>query len=298
MAETHSFTVEEVSGRLDTYLAGRLPEMSRSYIQKLISDGYVSVNGKPTKSGYKADTGDEIIVNEPPPQPSPLQPEDIPLNIVFENDDLLVIDKPAGMTVHPAPGSQSHTLVNALLARFQDLPTGGDMLRPGIVHRLDKDTSGLIIVARNRKALNNLAAQFKSRPVTKVYTALVRGHLTPDSGFIDAPIGRDPHNRKRMAVVDEGRPARTQYRVRKFVGDCSLLEIRLETGRTHQIRVHLAAIGYPVVGDVTYGVKSRFVARQFLHAGKLGFHLPSSNKYVEFESPLPPDLERALAAIA
>jgi 23S rRNA pseudouridine1911/1915/1917 synthase len=298
MEKTHSFTAESAAGRLDTYLAGRLPQMSRSYIQKLIGGGHVSVNGKPTKSGYQVAAGDGIVVDIPPPEPGPLQAEDIPLNIVYQDDDLLVIDKPAGMTVHPAPGSRSHTLVNALLSRFKDLPAGGDMLRPGIVHRLDKDTSGLIIVARNRAALNKLAAQFKSRSVTKTYIALVRGHLTPDSGFIDAPIGRDPQNRKRMAVVDSGRPARTQYRVKKYVGDCSLLEIRLETGRTHQIRVHLAAIGYPVVGDATYGVKSPHLSRQFLHASKLGFRLPSNNKYVEFESPLPDDLEQALATIA
>jgi len=298
MAKTHSFTAESAAGRLDTYLASRLPEMSRSYIQKLIGDGHVSVNGRPSKSGYQVAAGDDIVVNIPPPEPSPLQPEDIPLNVVYQDDDLLVIDKPAGMTVHPAPGSQSHTLVNALLARFKDLPSGGDMLRPGIVHRLDKDTSGLIIVARNRRALNKLAAQFKSRSVTKVYTALVKGHLTPESGFIDAPIGRDPQNRQRMAVVDGGRPARTGYRVKKYIGDCSLLEITLETGRTHQIRVHLAAIGYPVVGDATYGVRSPHLSRQFLHASRLGFRLPSSNEYVEFDSPLPEDLAQALDAIA
>ena len=298
MEKTHRFTADESGSRLDTFVSGRLPELSRTYTQKLIADGYVTVNERAAKASYKVNAGDRLAVTIPPPTPSTLVAEDIPLNIVYEDKDLLVIDKPAGLTVHPAPGSPSHTLVNALLSRFTDLPTGDDLARPGIVHRLDKDTSGLMLVARNRIALNKLASQFKARSVVKAYLVLVRGHLSPESGFIDAPIGRDPRHRKRMVVVNEGRQARTEYQVIKYTGDCTLLEARLETGRTHQIRVHLSAIGYPVVGDTTYGVKSPLLSRQFVHACRLGFRLPSSGQYVEFESELPPDLEQALAKIA
>jgi 23S rRNA pseudouridine1911/1915/1917 synthase len=298
MEKTLRFTADGSGNRLDTFVSGRLPELSRTYIQKLIADGCITVNGQVVKASHKVNSGDCIAVTVPPPTSSTLAAEDIPLNVIYEDEDLLVIDKPADLTVHPAPGSPNHTLVNALLARFKDLPTGDDLVRPGIVHRLDKDTSGLMLVAKNRTALNKLASQFKARSVTKAYQVLVRGHLTPEGGFIDAPIGRDPRHRKRMAVVNGGRQARTEYRVVKYIGDCSLLEVRLETGRTHQIRVHLSAIGYPVVGDTTYGVKSPLLWRQFVHACRLGFKLPSSGKYVEFESELPPDLRQALEKIA
>ena len=298
MEKTYRFTADESGSRLDTFVSGRLSELSRTYIQKLIADGYITVNERAVKASYKISDGDCVAVTIPPPTPSTLEAEDIPLNIVYEDEDLLVIDKPAGLTVHPAPGSPSHTLVNALLARFTDLPTGDDLVRPGIVHRLDKDTSGLMLVAKNRIALNKLANQFKARSVIKAYLVLVRGHLSPERGFIDAPIGRDPSHRKRMAVVNEGRQARTEYQVIKYTGDCTLLEVRLETGRTHQIRVHLSAIGYPVVGDTTYGAKSPLLPRQFVHACRLGFILPSSGQYVEFKSELPPDLEQALERVA
>jgi len=299
MEKTYRFTADGSGSRLDTFISGRLPELSRTYIQKLIADGYITVNERVAKASRKVSAGDRLAVTIPPLTPSTLSAEDIPLTIVYEDKDLLVIDKPAGLTVHPAPGSPSHTLVNALLARFTDLPAGSDdLLRPGIVHRLDKDTSGLMLVARNRVALDKLAGQFKARSVTKAYLVLVKGHLSPESGFIDAPIGRDPRHRKRMAVVNGGRQARTEYQVIKYVGDYTLLEVRLETGRTHQIRVHLLAIGYPVVGDATYGLKSPLLSRQFVHACRLGFRLPSSGQYVEFGSHLPPDLEQALERIA
>ena len=298
MEKTYRFTADKSGSRLDIFVSGRLPELSRTYIQKLIADGYITVNNRAVKASYKVSAGDRLTVTIPPPIPTTLAAEDIPLNIVYEDEDLLVIDKPAGLTVHPAPGSTSHTLVNALLARFTDLPTGDDLVRPGIVHRLDKGTSGLMLVAKNRVALNKLASQFKARSVAKAYLVLVKGHLSPESGFIDAPIGRDPRNRKRMAVVNEGRQARTGYQVIKYTGDCTLLEVRLETGRTHQIRVHLSAIGYPVVGDTTYGAKSPFLSRQFVHACRLGLRLPSSGQYVEFKSELPTDLEQALEKIA
>lgn len=233
----------------------------------------------------------------PPPPLSSLSPEAIPLDILYEDDDLLVVDKPAGLTVHPAPGHPSHTLVNAILSHLPELADIGDSLRPGIVHRLDKDASGIMVVAKNNTAQLNLIDQFKAHSVAKTYLVLVKGQLTPESGIIEAPIGRDPRNRKRMAVVTEGKEARTRYNVVRYIANYTLLEVRTETGRTHQIRVHLAAIGYPVVGDNVYGAKSAFLSRQFLHACRLGFNLPSSGEYVEFTSELPPDLAQALKDI-
>jgi 23S rRNA pseudouridine1911/1915/1917 synthase len=297
MDKVYKFIADQSGSRLDRFVSEKLPELSRTYAQKLIADGCITVNNRVAKASQRLNAGDRLTVNLPPPIASTLKPENIPLDVLYEDKDLLLIDKPAGLTVHPAPGNPDHTLVNAVLARLPELPDSGDRLRPGIVHRLDKDTSGLVLVAKNRLALSKLTDQFKTRSVLKVYLVLVRGHLSPESGFIDAPIGRDPGNRKRMAVVDSGREARTEYRVIKYAGDCTLLEVMPETGRTHQIRVHLSAIGYPVVGDKTYGVKSPFLSRQFVHAHRLGFRLPSSDEYVEFESKLPPDLEQALEKI-
>ena len=199
--------------------------------------------------------------------------------------------------MHPAPGHPEHTLVNAILAYLEVAPDTGDPLRPGIVHRLDMDTSGVMLVARNRRARENLVEQFKSRSVVKLYLVLVKGHLTPERGVIEAPIGRDPLQRQRMAIVETGREARTRYKVVKYLDKHTLLDVSPETGRTHQIRVHLVAIGFPVVGDKVYGVKSPHLSRQFLHASRLSFKLPSTGEYVEFESPLPEDLERALKEI-
>jgi 23S rRNA pseudouridine1911/1915/1917 synthase len=288
----------ETSGvRLDRFISESCPELSRTRAQKLIADGFITVNGATVKAGQKLVAGDKVAVVIPPEPPSPLSPEAIPLDIIYEDNDLLVVDKPAGMAVHPAPGHPGHTLVNAVLARLTDLPDEDGNLRPGIVHRLDKDTSGIILVAKNRVAQADLAAQFKSRTVSKTYLVLIRGRLTPENGIIEAAIGRDPKNRQRMAVVTRGQEARTAYRVIRYVGGYSLLEIKPETGRTHQIRVHLAAIGYPVAGDATYGVKVPGLARQFLHASHLGLRLPSSGEYLEFESPLPPDLEGALETL-
>ena len=290
--------VEEPGVRLDRYVAEKCPQLSRTQAQKLVADGYITVNGRVAKAGAKLHVGDRVNITLPPPPPSPLAPEAIPLNIIYEDDDLLVVDKPAGLPIHPAPGHYSHTLVNAILAYLPHLPEGDESLRPGIVHRLDKDVSGVMVVAKNSAAQAKLINQFKSRTVVKAYLALVKGHLTPDEGVIEAPIGRDPRNRKRMAVVAEGKEARTQYSVIKHVGDCTLVEVRPETGRTHQIRVHLSAIGYPVVGDRAYGVKSPYLSRPFLHACRLGFKLPSTGEYAEFTSNLPPDLEQALENIA
>ena len=297
MDKSYSLTADEGDTRLDKYVCARVPELSRTRVQKLIAAGNITVNGQPAKPGLRLNPGDRIDIDIPPAPPRELKPEAIPLKIIYEDDDLLVVDKPAGLTVHPAPGHPAHTLVNAILAHFPHLADIGDSLRPGVVHRLDKDTSGVMLVAKNQAAQADLARQFKSHSVTKAYLALVKGRLEPENGIIEADIGRDPHNRKKMAVVAAGREARTEYRVIKYIGGYTLLEIMPETGRTHQIRVHLAAIGFPVVGDKVYGVESPHLSRQFLHASRLGFKLPSSGEYVEFESKLPPDLEKALEAI-
>jgi 23S rRNA pseudouridine1911/1915/1917 synthase len=297
MTGRYDFIADSPGVRLDKFVGDRCPELSRTHAQKLIAAGSITVNGRPARPSLKLAVGDRVAVSIPPESPFPLSPEAIPLKIVYEDSDLLVVDKPAGLPVHPAPGHPAHTLVNAVLAHLPALAEGDASLRPGIVHRLDKDTSGLIIVAKNRPAHENLSDQFKSRSVSKSYTVLVKGKLAPTSGIIEAAIGRDPRNRQRMAVVSKGREARTEYRVLKYLGDFTLLEIRPQTGRTHQIRVHLAAIGFPVLGDATYGVTSPRLSRQFLHASRLGFSLPSTGRYVEFTSPLPPDLEQALKEI-
>ena len=294
-SKTYHLSAGITGVRLDRFVADKCPELTRTHVQRLIAEGFITVNGREAKSSLRLDSGDRVDVIVPPAPPSPLTPEAIPLSIVYEDEDLLVVDKPPGLTVHPAPGHPDHTLINAILSHVPHLARMGDSLRPGIVHRLDKDTSGLMLVAKNQVAQMNLIEQFRARSVVKEYLVLVKGHLTPEKGIIDAAIGRDARNRKRMAVVKEGRPARTQYQVIKYINDYTLLEILPETGRTHQIRVHLAAIGYPVVGDAVYGVKSPYLSRQFLHACRLGFRLPSSGEYVEFKSELPSDLEKALA---
>ena len=298
MDKVYSFIVDKPGVRLDKYVCDKLVELSRTRIQRLIADGYITVNDRMAKVGLRLNIGDRLRVIIPPAPPSPLTPEAMPLSILYEDDDLLVIDKPAGLTVHPAPGHPSHTLVNAIISHFPHLASISDSLRPGIVHRLDKDTSGVMVVAKNSLAQAKLVEQFKACLVTKAYLVLVKGRLTPENGIIEAPIGRDPRNRKRMAVVAGGRQARTDYRVVKYIGDYTLVEARPETGRTHQIRVHFSAIGYPVVGDKVYGVKSAYLSRQFIHASRLGFKLPSAGEYMEFESELPSDLAQALKDIA
>jgi len=298
MDEIYSFVCDEGGIRLDKYVSRNCPELSRTQVQKLINDGYIRVNEVAAKPSLKLNTDDRVTVSIPPNPPSSLSPEDIPLTILYEDDDLIAIDKPAGLTVHPAPGHPSHTVVNAILAHFPHLTDIGDSLRPGIVHRLDKDTSGVMLVAKNNTSQTRLMEQFRAHSVRKVYQVLVRGHLTPDTGIIEAPIGRDPANRKRMAVVSQGREARTEYQVIKYLGNHTLLEVKPETGRTHQIRVHFAAIGHPVVADPVYGVKSPYLLRQFMHATRIGFRQPSTGEYIELESELPADLAQALESIA
>jgi 23S rRNA pseudouridine1911/1915/1917 synthase len=296
--QTIRLVVKESNLRLDKYISQACPEFTRSYIQKLIEEGYVVVSGRMGKASLKPKIGDEITIEVPPSSPTSLVPESIPLNIVYEDDDLIVIDKPSGITVHPAPGHPSHTLVNAILAHCPKLSAIDSSLRPGIVHRLDKDTSGLMVVAKNKAAQLKLAAQIKGRSILKRYLVLVRFHLSPEQGTIEAPIGRHPINRKKMAVVANGRGARTLYRVLRYMDDYTFVEATLETGRTHQIRVHFSAVGHPVVGDAVYGTKVLFLERQFVHACLLGFRLPSTGQYREFRSELPPDLEQALEYIS
>ena len=298
MDEVHSFVCDEGGIRLDRYASQKYPELSRTYIQKLIGGGYIRVNEHAAKPALKLNAGDRVTVSIPPTPPSSLLPEDIPLTILYEDEDLLAIDKPPGLTVHPAPGHPSHTVVNAILAHFPHLTDISDSLRPGIVHRLDKDTSGVMLVAKNSRAQTRLMEQFRAHSVLKVYLVLVKGHLTPDTGIIEASIGRDPANRQRMAVVSQGREARTEYQVIKYLGNHTLLEVKPETGRTHQIRVHFAAIGYPVVADPVYGVKSAHLSRQFMHACRIGFKQPSTGEYIELESELPADLAQALESLA
>jgi len=296
---TLELTADRGGERLDTFIARRCPELSRSHARRLIDEGLVSVNGRQAKPSERVTAGLSVNVTIPPPETITLVPEAIPLTIIYQDGDIIVLDKPAGLTVHPAPGHPSGTLVNALLAACPDLRGIAGTLRPGIVHRLDKDTSGLMVVAKNDRAQRALQRQLKDRDVRKTYLALVRGVPAPREGTIAAPIGRHPKNRKKMAVVADGREATTRYRVREEIagGQYSLLEVEPVTGRTHQIRVHLAAVGHPVVGDATYGRPSAAVGRQFLHAHKLAFGMPLGGRTVEFESPLPADLREALSQL-
>jgi len=296
---TLELTADRGGERLDTFIARRCPELSRSHARRLIDEGLVSVNGRKVKPSERVAAGLSVSVTIPPPETITLVPEAIPLTIIYQDGDIIVLDKPAGLTVHPASGHPSGTLVNALLAACPDLRGIAGTRRPGIVHRLDKDTSGLMVVAKNDRAQRALQRQLKDRDVRKTYLALVRGVPAPREGTIAAPIGRHPKNRKKMAVVADGREATTRYRVREEIagGQYSLLEVEPVTGRTHQIRVHLAAVGHPVVGDATYGRPSAAVGRQFLHAHKLAFGMPLGGRTVEFESPLPADLREALSQL-
>jgi len=295
--ETLQFNTPIAGSRLDKYLAQVLPQFSRSYIKKLSHQSYILVNGQAAKASQKLNKTDQITVILPPPLTHP-SPESIPISVIYEDEDILVLDKPSGLITHPAPGHPNHTLVNAILAYCPTITTSGELTRAGIVHRLDKDTSGLIIIAKNDFSREELSIQFKNHTVKKGYLVLVKGKLSPRQGIIEAPIGRDPHHRKRMTITEGGKEASTKYTVREYLGSYTLIEVVPLTGRTHQIRVHLAAIGYPVVGDTVYGVKAPFLNRQFVHAYCLGFHLPSNNQYREFASPLPEDLKQALQYLA
>lgn len=296
--------------RLDAFLASQIEGWSRARLQKLIENEDVLVNRKVSKPAYKLREGDELEIELTAPPATDFAPENIPFDIVYEDDTLVVVNKPAGLVVHPAAGTPSGTLANALAYHFQQLPDRGSGVRPGIVHRLDRDTSGLLVVAKTDAALENLSDQFRDRTVFKSYVALVHGRVSPESGKIDQPLARDPSNRTRMAVVRGGRNALTLYRVRRSFDRFTLLDVELKTGRTHQIRVHLAWLKHPVVGDETYGggrdntiqdprlrAQVRHLNRQFLHAEKLAFTHPKTNELVEFETPLPSELADLLTAL-
>lgn len=299
MKQTVQIQVEQAASRLDRFLTDALPEFSRSQIQKLIRQGRVTLSQQIARPGMSLRPGDIITLNLPSPPPDKPQPQQIPLDIIFEDDNLIVINKPAGMVVHPGPGHSQGTLVNALLARYPELISSESDAprRPGIVHRLDRDTSGLIVVARTAPARRHLQRQFKDRRVEKTYLALADGQLPAPAGLIDVPLGRDPRHRQRFAARSDGKPARTRYRLVEAWGRFSLLEIGLETGRTHQIRVHLAWLDCPVVGDTVYGHRQNplGLSRQFLHAWRLGFSHPRTGQSIHFEASLPDDLQAVLA---
>jgi 23S rRNA pseudouridine1911/1915/1917 synthase len=306
----HRLIVEDADGsRLDAWIAAQLPELSRTRVAQLLADGRITVNGAPPKKSYRPEPGDVVDIVVPPAVQGHISPEDIALDIVYEDSDLLVVNKPAGLVVHPAPGHSTGTLVHALLHHIGDLSGIGGVLRPGIVHRLDKDTSGLMLVAKNDAAHRGLSAALKRREVRRIYHAAAWGHLAQDTIEVDAPIGRSGNDRRRMAIVPDGRPARTRFsRIARWPA-ADLLRAELETGRTHQIRVHLAHLGHPVVGDATYGANAtrgmsgstrawgldlaRRVKRQFLHAAELRFAHPLSGAAMQFSVPLPPDLAAA-----
>ena len=300
---------------MDQFLAGQPTGLTRSQLQRLIGDGLALVNGSGSKASSKVRRGDRITLTVPPPKPTEVVPQWMPLTVVYQDEHIAVIDKPAGLAVHPGPGHSDHTLVNALLAICPDIQGVGGEIRPGIVHRLDKDTSGLMVVAKTHQAHLDVSGQIKVRQVDKGYIALAVGKVEPAVGVIDEPIGRDQHNRKRMAVVPDGREARTRYRVLEYIMPSggvpmpsggvrmpsggvrlgySLLEVVLETGRTHQIRVHFSFLGHPLMGDGVYGRSSPLLDRQFLHANRLGFRHPATGEPVEFRSELPPELSSAL----
>ncbi len=292
MENKRSYKVEERAGlRIDRYLAEELPELSRSYIQKLIKDGGVSLSGKPLKANYKVNPGDVIELVLPPAVEPEIQPENLPLDILYEDKDVIFVNKPKDMVVHPSAGHTSGTLVNGLLYHCKGELSGiNGVMRPGIVHRIDKDTTGVLIVCKNDLAHNQIAEQLKEHSITRRYRAVVCGNLKADEGSVDAPVGRHPVDRKRMAVVSRGgKRAVTHYRVLERFGEYTYVECELETGRTHQIRVHMASIGHPLLGDEVYGRgKSSFrLQGQVLHAMILGVVHPSTGEYLEVEAPLP-----------
>ena len=291
---TRQFEVTTEEMRLDRFLAGQRVGLTRSQLHRIVVDGWVRLNGQPTKPSQRVRAGDWVSLTIPPPRSLDVIPQWMPLTVVHQDQHIVVIDKPAGLSVHPGPGHPDRTLVNALLARCPDIQGIGGAIRPGIVHRLDKDTSGLMVVAKTHAAHQALCEQLKARRVTKGYLALATGSVTPVEGQIDAPIARDPRERKRMAVVAGGRDSRTRYRVIERMGGHTLLEMYLETGRTHQIRVHLAYIGHPILGDTVYGKRDPVLGRHFLHAYHLGFQHPIGGAPVEFRSPLPDELARVL----
>ena len=282
-------TEENNGERIDKYLSTVIEGKTRSFIQGLIADKAVTVNGKIIKSNYKLKSNDEIVIILPEPIELDVKAENIDLNIVYEDEDVIVVNKPKGMVVHPAPGNYTGTLVNALLHHCDDLSGINGVIRPGIVHRIDKDTSGILVVAKNDNAHQKLAEQFKDHSIKREYYAIVEGRFKKEGGTIDAPLGRHHRDRLKYAVVKDGKRAVTHYEVLKVFNSCSLVKCTLETGRTHQIRVHMASIGHPLVGDLVYGHNKQKIKieGQALHAKTLGFIHPSTREYMEFNSELP-----------
>jgi 23S rRNA pseudouridine1911/1915/1917 synthase len=300
MAEREAaFGVELGGQRLDQAVAAQLSQLSRAQVQRLIKAGAVTVNGRTSKPSYLVAVGDQIVVRLPEEAETAVLPEPVPLDILYEDEHLLVVDKPAGMVVHPAYGHSSGTLVNALLAHAPQVANVGGLERAGVVHRLDRDTSGLLLVAKDEETRVGLQRQFKRRQIAKSYLALVEGRVTPREGVIEAPVGRDKRQRKRMAVVRSGREATTTYRVIEAFADHTLLEVRPHTGRTHQVRVHLAWLGYPLVGDEVYGLRRQRLlqGRHFLHAWRIAFTHPITGERMSFEAPLPRELDAVLARL-
>ncbi|MEY2575176.1 MAG: rRNA synthase [Verrucomicrobiota bacterium] len=296
---TLTVSSEQARQRLDRVLAEALPAFSRARLQTLIRDGFVSLNGKPPRPRDLVRTGDEVELREPELEKVEAQPEQIKLDVIFEDDDLLVLNKPAGIVMHPGAGHQAHTLVNALLAHCQNLSGIGGKERPGIVHRLDKETSGALVVAKNDATHRDLSSQFAARTMTKVYLALVAGILRKTSGVIDKAIARHPVHRQRMSIARrQGRSAKTEYRVLRSGEEISLVECILHSGRTHQIRVHLHHLGHPVLGDKLYGGKrAGDYPRQMLHAWKLAFRHPRNGEEMAFEAPVPRDFADAMLQV-
>ncbi|KRM51920.1 pseudouridine synthase, RluA family [Ligilactobacillus araffinosus DSM 20653] len=288
------YVITDQTGRIDKVLTTLEPEITRSQLKNLINDGHVTVNGQMVKPKYKVQSGDKISLVKPEPQLLELMPENIPLDIVYEDDDVIVVNKPQGMVVHPAPGHPDHTLVNALLYH-SPLSTINGTFRPGIVHRIDKDTSGLLMVAKNDLAHQSLAEQLRNKTNKREYLALVYGQIKEDAGTINAPLGRNPQDRKKQAVVKGGRHAVTHFKVMRRYDNFTLVKCILETGRTHQIRVHMKYIGHPLVGDPLYGPR-KVIGKdgQFLHAALLGFKHPRTGKELVFEAPLPENFQKML----
>lgn len=293
---------EDQQMRLDKYLAEQFPEQTRSYLQKLIKEGGVLVNGRSVKTGYQLSCGDEVSVNIPEPKELDVEPQKMELDIVYEDEDVILINKPKGMVVHPAPGHTKDTLVNGLLYHCQGNLSGiNGVARPGIVHRIDRDTTGILIVCKNDMAHNSIAAQLKEHSITRRYRALVHGNIKEDKGTVEGPIGRHPVDRKKMAINERnGKPAVTHYQVLKRFGNYTYIECVLETGRTHQIRVHMASIGHPLVGDEVYGpAKCPFkLEGQCLHAMVLGFVHPRTGEYMEFSAELPGYFQELLGKLS
>ena len=287
---------ESAGERIDSFLASVFDSHSRSYFQKLLKEGRVTVNGAPVKPSYETEPEDLVEIDFPEPEALSIEAENIPLDIVYEDSDVILINKPKGMVVHPAAGHFSGTMVNALLYHCKDLSGINGVMRPGIVHRIDRDTTGIVIACKNDAAHNAIAAQLKEHSIHRAYFAIVHGNLPYDEGTVDAPIGRHKTERKKMAVVPDGKPAVTHYRVLERFGQHTFIECRLETGRTHQIRVHMAHIGHPLLGDEVYG-SGRSAYRtegQCLHAYLLGFVHPETKEYMEFQTPLPEYFEKIL----